>query len=183
MRQALWLAVGTVAMLISGCGSPEQPPAKPPTPVAAVPAQPPAPAPQPAVIPPAAPTPAIPAATEAPKPAAAVATEAAKPPAAPVAAKPAPAPAEPKPAAAAAAKPAAAIKLPTVADSLVLAASQGNVTLPHLAHAKLFPCATCHGEATPGKIGLTKETAHALCRDCHKAKGAGPTACGECHKK
>jgi predicted CXXCH cytochrome family protein len=57
------------------------------------------------------------------------------------------------------------------------------VTLPHLTHAKLFPCATCHGDGTPGKIGLTKDTAHALCRDCHKAKGAGPTACGGCHKK
>jgi predicted CXXCH cytochrome family protein len=70
-----------------------------------------------------------------------------------------------------------------VADTLILEASQGNVTLHHLAHAQKFPCATCHGEAAPGKIDLTKETAHTLCRDCHKAKGAGPTACGGCHKK
>ena len=184
MRQMLWLMLLVAAMVITGCGSQEQPPAKPAAPVAATPAQPaappPAPVPQPAVIPPAAPTPAVPVATEAPKP-----------PAAPVAAKPAPAPAEPKPAAAAPAaapsaapaKPAAAAKPPTVADTLVLEASQGKVTLPHLAHAKMFPCATCHGEAAPGKIGLTKETAHALCRDCHKAKGAGPTACPGCHKK
>ena len=180
MQQMLWIMVMVAAMSVAGCGSQEQPPVKPAAPVATTPAQPaappPAPAPQPAVIPPAAPTPAVPAASEAPKP-----------PAAPVAAKPAPAPAEPKPAAAAPAaapaKPAAAAKPPTVADTLVLEASQGKVTLPHLAHAKMFPCATCHGEATPGKIGLTKDTAHALCRDCHKAKGAGPTACGDCHKK
>jgi len=66
---------------------------------------------------------------------------------------------------------------------VILPASQGQVTLPHLVHAKLFPCATCHGDGTPGKIDLTKDTAHELCRDCHKAKGAGPTACGGCHKK
>ena len=178
MRQMLWIMLLVAAMSVTGCGSQEQP-AKPAAPVATTPAQPaappPAPVPHPAVIPPAAPTPAVPVATEAPKP-----------PAAPVAAKPA-APAEAKPAAtvpaAAPAKPAAAAKPPTVADTLVLEASQGKVTLPHLAHAKMFPCATCHGEATPGKIGLTKDTAHALCRDCHKAKGAGPTACGDCHKK
>jgi predicted CXXCH cytochrome family protein len=66
---------------------------------------------------------------------------------------------------------------------ITLEASQGAVTLPHLAHAKEFPCATCHGDGTPGKFDLTKDSAHALCRDCHKAKGAGPTACGGCHKK
>jgi nucleoid-associated protein YgaU len=99
-------------------------------------------------------------------------------------AKPA-APAEPaKPAApAAAAKPGTAAKPPQVADTLILEASQGKVTLPHLMHAKLFPCATCHGEATPGKITLDKDTAHALCRECHQTKGMGPTACGGCHKK
>ena len=176
MRQITWTLLAAGSLLAAACGSQEQPAVKPAPPAATTIAQP-APAPaEPAVPPTTAPA-------QPTKPAAAVATEAAKPPAAPVAAKPAPAPAEPKPAAAAAAKPAAAVKLPTVADSLVLAASQGNVTLPHLAHAKLFPCATCHGEATPGKIGLTKDTAHALCRDCHKAKGAGPTACGDCHKK
>ena len=174
MRQMLWVVAVVVAMIISGCGSPEQPPAKPPVPVAATPAQP--VAPPPAIAP-----------QESPKPAAPAVSAAVKPEAAPVAAKPAPAPVAPKPAVVtppvAPAKPAAAAKPPAVADILVLPASQGKVTLPHLAHAKQFPCATCHGEATPGKIDLTKETAHALCRDCHKAKGAGPTACGECHKK
>jgi hypothetical protein len=100
-------------------------------------------------------------------------------PAAPLAPAPPVPPAEPaKPAA-----PTAAAKPPQVADTLVLEASQGKVTLPHLMHAKQFPCATCHGEATPGKITLDKDTAHALCRECHQAKGMGPTACGGCHKK
>jgi hypothetical protein len=86
-------------------------------------------------------------------------------------AQPAPPPAKP------------ASKMPTVPNTMTLAASQGQVTLSHLSHAKLFPCATCHGEATPGKLDLDKDTAHALCRDCHQAKGTGPTACGDCHKK
>ena len=30
---------------------------------------------------------------------------------------------------------------------------------------------------------LDKDAAHALCKDCHSKKGAGPTKCGECHKK
>jgi predicted CXXCH cytochrome family protein len=163
-------------MMFFGCGS-QEPPAKPAAPAVTTPAQPAAPpTPPPAVAPP-----------EAPKPAASAVSTATKPEAPPVAAKPAPAPAAPKPAAvtppAAPVKPAATAKLPAVADTLVLPASQGNVTMPHLAHAKMFPCATCHGEAAPGELGLPKETAHALCRDCHKAKGAGPTACGDCHKK
>jgi predicted CXXCH cytochrome family protein len=44
-------------------------------------------------------------------------------------------------------------------------------------------CKTCHGEGTPAKIELEKDAAHALCKDCHKTKGAGPTKCGDCHKK
>ena len=148
------IAVATAALLCA-CGSPEQPPAKPPTPVAAAPAQ------------PAAPPPPAPA-----KPAVPVAAETVKAPSAPAPAMPAPSPATAKPA-----KPAA------VADVLILPASQGKVTLHHLRHAQKFPCATCHGEATPGKLQLTKDTAHELCRDCHQAKGAGPTGCNGCHQK
>lgn len=122
----------------------------------------------------------------------------AKPAAAPTAPAPPPAPAVPAvppeavktapPAAAPPAKPAAATpveaaKPPKVADVIVLEASQGKVSMHHLEHARKFPCATCHGEAAPGKIALDKETAHALCRDCHQAKGVGPTACPGCHKK
>ena len=47
MRQTLCIVTVVVAMLTAGCGSPEQPPVKPPTPVAAIPTQP-AASPQPA---------------------------------------------------------------------------------------------------------------------------------------
>jgi hypothetical protein len=92
-----------------------------------------------------------------------------------------PAAATPPPAQTAPDKPAA--KSSTVPDVIVLDASPGQVTLPHLAHAKELHCATCHSEIEPGKIAWDKNTAHAYCRGCHIAKGAGPTTCVVCHKK
>jgi predicted CXXCH cytochrome family protein len=69
-------------------------------------------------------------------------------------------------------------------ETIVLKASNGNVTLPHKKHAETMDCKTCHGDATPGPIeGFNKEKAHSLCTGCHKEKGAGPTKCQECHKK
>lgn len=181
MIRKLVVAAAVTGLLIAGC-SQEQP---------AAPAQSKAEA-KPAVVP-AAPAPAVsavqPAAPAVPAPPAPPA-EAVKP-AAPAAethktSEPATAPAKPATPVAPVAPTAAvkpAVKIPSAPDTLVLTASQGQVTLPHLVHAKLFPCATCHGDGTPGKIDLTKDAAHELCRDCHKAKGAGPTACGECHRK
>ena len=177
MRNIIWTILAAAVLVVSACGSPEQPPAKSapsavttpaPAPTAPpVPAAPPATVAEPPPAPHPAPAPAPPPPPAAPvKPAAALAET-------PKAPAPAPAPAPAQPAAPTA-------KIP---DSITLAASQGQVTLPHLAHAKSFPCATCHGDGTPGKISLTKDTAHELCRDCHKAKGAGPTTCAGCHKK
>lgn len=68
-------------------------------------------------------------------------------------------------------------------DSIVLKASFGDVTFPHGMHSKAYQCSTCHGEGTPGRFGINKEKAHALCKDCHKKEGAGPTGCTGCHKK
>lgn len=68
-------------------------------------------------------------------------------------------------------------------ETIVLEASYGNVTFPHAVHQASYACATCHGEGTPGLFGLDKDKAHALCRDCHKDEGVGPTACKDCHKK
>jgi predicted CXXCH cytochrome family protein len=68
-------------------------------------------------------------------------------------------------------------------DSVTLTAKNGNVTLDHKGHAAAMDCATCHGAGAPGKLTLGKDAGHALCLDCHKAKAAGPTKCGECHKK
>lgn len=72
--------------------------------------------------------------------------------------------------------------------SVVLEAKMGKVTLPHQKHADMMECATCHGDATPGKLELGKDKAHALCMGCHKEKEAakapaGPTKCAGCHVK
>jgi hypothetical protein len=159
MRHLIWTMLTAVCLLAAACGSQEQPAAKPAPPATTAPAPPTAPA-EPPVTPPTA-TPA-----QQPKSAAAVAEAPKTPVAAPVPApKQAPAPKT------------------DIPDSVTFDASQGRVILPHLVHAKLYPCATCHGEGTPGKINLGKDAAHDLCRDCHKAKGAGPTTCLGCHKK
>ena len=67
--------------------------------------------------------------------------------------------------------------------TVVLNAKNGNVKFNHKVHSSSFACKVCHGPGTPAKITLTKETAHKLCKGCHETKKAGPTRCGECHKK
>ncbi len=69
------------------------------------------------------------------------------------------------------------------ADTVTLKAKNGDVTFNHKAHGETLTCVPCHGEGTPAKIELDKDKAHALCKECHTTKGAGPTKCGECHKK
>lgn len=70
------------------------------------------------------------------------------------------------------------------ADTITLAAKNGNVTFNHKKHQDaLKDCKACH-EKAPGKIeGFGKDAAHKLCKGCHETKKAGPTKCGECHKK
>ncbi len=68
-------------------------------------------------------------------------------------------------------------------QSVTMKAKNGNVTLDHKKHAASGDCKACHGEGTPAKLTMDKATAHKICIDCHKAKAAGPTKCGECHKK
>jgi hypothetical protein len=75
-------------------------------------------------------------------------------------------------------------KVEDAPEKVVLEAKNGNVTLPHRAHAGMMECKTCHGDAKPGKMAdFNKDKAHALCQGCHKEKGAGPTKCPDCHKK
>ena len=86
--------------------------------------------------------------------------------------------------------PAAQVKVPeapaaaTPPATIVLPASNGNVTFPHDAHLKVLKgCGSCHA-AAPGKIaGLGKEWAHTTCKGCHSSMKAGPTACKDCHRK
>jgi opacity protein-like surface antigen len=68
------------------------------------------------------------------------------------------------------------------ADTVTLEAKNGNVTFNHKKHSESMECKICHGEGTPGKLELGKDKAHALCKDCHTTKAAGPTQCGYCHK-
>lgn len=70
------------------------------------------------------------------------------------------------------------------ADVITLPASMGKVTFPHKKHQELLKnCKICH-EKGPGKIeGFGKDWAHKNCKGCHTEKKAGPTRCGECHKK
>lgn len=67
--------------------------------------------------------------------------------------------------------------------TVTMNAKNGNVVFNHKAHAATGNCKVCHGEGAPAKLTLDKAAAHKLCIECHKAKGAGPTKCGECHKK
>jgi hypothetical protein len=70
------------------------------------------------------------------------------------------------------------------ADVVTFQAKNGNVTFNHKKHADdLKDCKVCHGEGTPAKLTLGKDGAHKLCKGCHEEKKAGPTKCGECHKK
>lgn len=69
-------------------------------------------------------------------------------------------------------------------DTISLPAKNGNVAFSHKAHQdKLKDCKVCH-EKGAGKIeGFGKDVAHKTCKGCHEEKKAGPTKCGECHKK
>ena len=69
-------------------------------------------------------------------------------------------------------------------ESVVMKAKNGNVTFDHKKHsADPASCKACHGEGAPAKLTLGKDPAHKLCKGCHEEKKAGPTKCGECHKK
>ncbi len=67
-------------------------------------------------------------------------------------------------------------------EILVIKNKNGNVTLQHAEHGKLYGCAACHGDTVPGPFELEKDTAHAMCKGCHKEQD-GPTKCSDCHKK
>ena len=68
-------------------------------------------------------------------------------------------------------------------DVITMKAKNGNVTFDHKKHQAYGECKACH-EKGPGKIeGFGKDSAHKMCKGCHEEKKAGPTKCGECHKK
>ncbi len=69
------------------------------------------------------------------------------------------------------------------ADVMELPAKNGKITFNHKKHQALG-CKSCHADEKGGKIaGFGKAFAHKTCIGCHEEKKAGPTKCGECHKK
>ena len=70
-------------------------------------------------------------------------------------------------------------------DTMVFTAKNGNVAFNHKKHADVVKdCKACHASEKGGKIeGFGKDLAHKTCKGCHEEKKAGPTKCGECHKK
>ncbi len=68
-------------------------------------------------------------------------------------------------------------------EMVTMKAKTGDVTFNHKVHGEKNECKTCHGEGTPGKLTLGKDSAHKLCKGCHDTKKAGPTKCFDCHKK
>jgi predicted CXXCH cytochrome family protein len=68
-------------------------------------------------------------------------------------------------------------------EKVSMKAKNGDVTFNHKKHSAAGDCKVCHGEGAPAKLTLDKDAAHKLCRGCHDTKKAGPTKCGECHKK
>ena len=78
---------------------------------------------------------------------------------------------------------AASAALAAAPDTVTLKAKNGDVTFDHKKHSASGDCKACHGEGTPAKLILGKDAAHKLCKECHQEKKAGPTKCGECHKK
>ncbi|HAR43996.1 MAG TPA: cytochrome C [Bdellovibrionales bacterium] len=68
-------------------------------------------------------------------------------------------------------------------DSVTLKSKYGNITFNHKVHGQSMSCSACHGETIGPLAPLGKDRGHAICLDCHKKGGEGPTRCGDCHKK
>ena len=67
-------------------------------------------------------------------------------------------------------------------DYVVMKAKFGDIKFNHKVHSTTMECALCHGDGTPAKIAMDKDTAHTLCINCHTKK-SGPTECKECHQR
>lgn len=75
------------------------------------------------------------------------------------------------------------------ADTITLPAKNGAILFNHRKHAEMAEaspkrCTLCHPTMAGGRIpGFGKDMAHKNCRGCHEEKKAGPTKCGQCHRK
>ena len=73
------------------------------------------------------------------------------------------------------------------AGPITLPAKPGAVTFKHDSH-KALKCTQCHADEKGGDIAgvgkdASKDAAHKLCQECHKAEKKGPQKCADCHKK
>ena len=66
--------------------------------------------------------------------------------------------------------------------TLETAEAKKPAVFPHAAHQERIECDKCHKDANYTAGAWTKDSGHALCKDCHKAEGAS-TKCGSCHPK
>jgi predicted CXXCH cytochrome family protein len=66
---------------------------------------------------------------------------------------------------------------------IILKTADGKkpATFPHAKHQEKQECDKCHKDPNFTKGAWTKDSGHALCKECHKANGAD-TKCGTCHK-
>ena len=62
-------------------------------------------------------------------------------------------------------------------------ASKGKVTFNHTDHSSRLGCSECHTTEPPQKIVINMETAHVLCKGCHKGVSNAPKSCSGCHFK
>ncbi len=71
---------------------------------------------------------------------------------------------------------------PAPANPIKIPNKNGEITFNHSKHAAV-KCEVCHGNATGGKIALSKDWGHKTCLECHKAnKDKGAKAdCKSCH--
>ncbi len=96
----------------------------------------------------------------------------------------------------------AAVAYAAAPDSIVLKASNGDVTFNHKKHSTIpnvacknchhtmtgatvdKKCSECHKAAAEGKTPSMKDASHKTCKDCHKKMGKGPAVkCTDCHVK
>ncbi len=62
-------------------------------------------------------------------------------------------------------------------------ASKGKVIFNHTDHSSRLGCSECHTTDPPKKIVINMQTAHELCKGCHKGVSNAPTSCTGCHQK
>lgn len=64
--------------------------------------------------------------------------------------------------------------------TLTTAEAKKPAVFPHAKHQEKQECDKCHKDPNYTKGAWTKDSGHALCKNCHQANGAD-TKCATCH--